>query len=105
MHGLTFIGYIVVPVFLVYHRWVGHVPEPGYAHARDALLLRRPAPPVMADPTQGLFVPPASPPGHDETVDVRSFVRKLPAIIGLGVLLVIGFFLLTKLIFGFGPFF
>ncbi len=85
--------YIVWPMVMIYQRWHGRAKEPGYAHARDLLLLRQPAASRQPDMRLG------------EIFDLGGFVRSLPKIVALSIAITLGFFLLTKLIFGFGPFF
>ncbi len=90
---LSQIIYIVWPMVMIYQHWVGHAKEPGYAHARDLLLLRQPAASRQPDMRLG------------EIFDLGGFVRSLPKVIALSIAITLGFFLLTELIFGFGPFF
>ncbi len=90
---LAYATYIVWPMVLIYQCWNGRLKVPGYEHARDLLLLRRPAPTEHPFPAAGA------------KVDVWGFVRSLPKIIALSIAITLGFFLLTELLFDFGPFF
>jgi hypothetical protein len=93
LHSISFAIYIGWPMLSLYRRWVDRIKEPGYAHARDFLLLRRPALTDHPDPAEGA------------KVDFWGFVRTLPGIVLLASGITLVFFGLTKLIFGFGPFF
>jgi hypothetical protein len=52
------LGMVLIPAVMLWRRWYGVVAEPGYASARELLLLQRPlASPQAGNESAGLFVP------------------------------------------------
>lgn len=102
MYG--FLGYIVV-----YRYWLNRVPVAGYERSRDLLLLRRSAPLIQPtyDAERGLYMPRALTPA-EEPITLASFGKTLlilPKAAAIAFVITVIFFALTKLLFGFGPFF
>ena len=104
--------YLVIGYWRLYRLWFNRETMPGYVRSRDMLLLL-PSPPVQAppsgiDPVLGLYVPSAAAPVDEPLHLGRAFVqtmRILPKAILLGGAIVVVFFAITKILFGFGPFF
>ena len=110
--------WIIAVYFNIYTYWNDNTKLPDFTTSRNFLLLRVPNVPIqpsVPDPSKGLFVPSIMPRG-EEFVDVQEWRRSLPhrlklaakrtpAMLAIALLVVFGFFAITKVLFGFGPFF
>ena len=110
--------WIIAVYFNIYIYWNNNTKLPDFTSSHNFLLLRVPNVPIqppIPDPSKGLFVPSIMPRG-EEFVDVQEWRRSLPqrlkraalripAALAIALLVVFGFFAITKVLFGFGPFF
>ena len=115
---LMFVLWTLVIWVMIYNYWNNNTKLPDFTSSRNFLLLRVPNVPIqppVPDPSKGLFVPSIIPRG-EEFMDVQEWRRSLPhrlkraalrtpAMLAIALLVVFGFFAITKVLFGFGPFF
>jgi hypothetical protein len=79
--GVVWGGVALIPCVALWQRWSGRVQEPGYAVARELLVLHRPdVHPVHGDDAAGLYVPSLS------TPDTRPVFRWRGVLGGIGIL-------------------